>query len=62
MCPERWGKITSKQIKFLRISAATGSGLITLRDELYKKARNITEISNLIPENATKFDPTINLY
>lgn len=54
--------LSNKQLKFVRISAATGKGLIELRNELYKKAKNIQEISNQKPENASKFDPTINLY
>lgn len=54
--------LRAKQVKFIRISAATAQGLPDLRNELYKKARNIQEISDLKPEHASKFDPTVNLY
>jgi GTP-binding protein len=54
--------LSERGILFLRISAVKGSGLKELREELYKKVKNITQICDKKPENASKFDPTLNLY
>lgn len=50
-------------IEHYRISAVSGSGLVELRDALYRRVKNIVELTNKQPEHDNKiFDPTLNLY
>lgn len=56
------GYLKERNVQFCRISAVQGNGLRELREELYKKVKNIHQICDKKPEHASKFDPTINLY
>lgn len=55
--------LKERGVEYYRISAVSGSGLTELRNALYRRAKNITVLTQKQPEHDNKiFDPTLKLY